>query len=65
MKDMNKETQNLIKAFNADQDAALASDLEKIRENAASEVEKKIDASDLAEDLKKPLSDFVRAKLTN
>ena len=61
---MDTETQKLIDALKADQTDALASDANKIRENAADEVKKKIDASDLADDLKEPLSDYVKAQLT-
>jgi len=63
-KNMDLETQTLINAFKADQADALASDATKIKENAADEVKKKIEASDLAQELKQPLSDYVKAQLT-
>jgi hypothetical protein len=63
MSNMNAQTQKLINALQIDQADALASDFKKIREMAADKVRGKIYDSNLAEDLKKSLSDYVMAQL--
>ena len=60
---MNNETQKLINALQIDQADALASDFKKIREMAADKVRKKIYDSNLSEDFKKLLSDYVMVQL--
>lgn len=60
---MDTETYQLLVALEFDQENALNADHLKINREAANEIRTKIFESDLTEDLKEPLSNFVSAKL--
>ena len=60
---MDIETQKLMETLKCDQKIALEEDFSNLRQKASDEVKAKIFVSNLPDELKQPLSDFVKAKL--